>query len=193
MNVGLFGGTFNPPHLAHLIIAETVRDQFQLDQIWWIPTFVPPHKSNSDLASAQARLEMTREALADNVSFVVLDVELRRKGISYTVDTARALKEAYPDVHFSLIIGGDSLRDFHTWREPEDIVRHMPLIVYQRPDTQVPELALYLEGRVQFAEAPLLDISGTEIRARIRRGHSIRYLVPATVEDYILEHHLYME
>ncbi len=193
MNVGLFGGSFNPPHLAHLIVAETVREQFWLDQVWWIPARRPPHKAEEALVSSQHRLEMTRRATQDHPAFAVSDVEVRRADASYTVETVRALQAAHPDYVFSLLLGGDSLRDFGTWRQPGEIVARVPLIVYRRPGAADIEVEPYLAGRVRFAEAPLLEISGTEIRARLREGRSIRYLVPDAVRAYIEEHGLYVK
>ena len=192
MNIGLFGGSFNPPHLAHLIVAETVREQFRLDQVWWMPARRPPHKAEETLVSSQHRLEMTRRATQDHPAFAVSDVEVRRAGASYTVETVRALQATHPEYAFSLLLGGDSLRDFGTWRQPEEIVARVPLIVYRRPGAADIEVEPYLAGRVRFAEAPLLEISGTEIRARLREGRSIRYLVPDAIRAYIEEHGLYV-
>ncbi|MFQ5570700.1 MAG: nicotinate (nicotinamide) nucleotide adenylyltransferase [Rhodothermales bacterium] len=192
MNIGLFGGSFNPPHLGHLIVAETVRDQFGLDQVWWIPAFNPPHKAGDALASPRHRFEMTRRATEDNPGFDVSDIEIRREGTSYTVDTIRTLQEAHPAYAFSLLIGGDSLRAFGTWHHPDEIIARVPLIVYRRSGEERLEIEPGPAGRVRFAEAPLLDISGTEIRARLRARRSIRYFVPDSVRTYIEQHGLYL-
>lgn len=191
MNIGLFGGSFDPPHLAHLIVAETVREQFQLDQIWWIPAFQAPHKTGAVLADAHHRLEMVRRVTQDHPGFAVSDVEVQRTGISYTIDTVRMLQEAHPEHAFSLLLGGDSLRLFETWYQPEAIAARVPLIVYRRPGVADIVPAPYLEDRVRFAHAPLIDISATEIRARVRQGRSIRYFVPDPVRAYIEEKGLY--
>lgn len=191
MNVGLFGGSFNPPHVAHLIVAETVRDQFDLDHILWMPSYVPPHKDDEDLAAATHRLRMVERAVTGNPAFVVSDREIQRKGTSYTVETIAELQEAQPDVSFALIIGSDSLRAFGSWHRPEDIIDRVPLIVYKRPGASSSVAEPRFANRARFADAPLLDISGTEIRARCRSGHSIRYLVPESVRAYIDEHGLY--
>ncbi|MDX1547318.1 MAG: nicotinate-nucleotide adenylyltransferase [Rhodothermales bacterium] len=192
MIVGLFGGSFNPPHLGHLLVAETVRDQFALDAVWWIPARVPPHKvgEGEDLAAPAHRLAMTRLAVADHDAFAVSDVEVRREGPSYTVETVRALQAAHPEHTFHLILGGDSLRGFASWRRPEEIAERVPLLVYRRPGA-APAVPEELEGRVRFAEAPLLAISSTDLRARCRAGRSLRYLVPEPVRAYIEEHRLY--
>jgi nicotinate-nucleotide adenylyltransferase len=192
MTIGLFGGSFDPPHLGHLIVAETIRDQFQLDQIWWIPAFDPPHKEGSALTASRHRLALTRRATEDNPGFAVSDVEVQRADTSYTVDTVRALQDAHPAYAFSLLLGGDSLRTFGAWRRPEEIAARVPLLAYHRADVAPVAMPPFLEGRLRFAEAPLIDISGTEIRARVRAGRSIRYLVPDAVQAYIETHRLYV-
>lgn len=193
MKVGIFGGSFNPPHLAHLIMAERVREQFGLDQVLWIPNRIPPHKLEAGLVAPAHRLAMTRLAVEGNPAFTVSDVELRRDGVSYTLDTVRSLQEAMPENEYHLIIGEDSLRDFPTWHRPEEIVRRVPLIVYRRPGVVIDSLPDYISARVRFAEAPLIEISGTDIRARLRAGRSIRYLVTEPTRTYIEKHGLYLD
>lgn len=191
MDIGLFGGSFNPPHLAHLVVAEVVRDQFALDQVWWIPNATPPHKPGTALAGVQDRLAMTRAATEDNPAFRVCNIEVERAGVSYTVDTVRALQEQHPDTDFGLIIGSDSLDHFAEWHRPEEIAERVDLIVYKRPGVieAVPESRF--ANQVRYAAAPVMEISGTEVRARWRAGRSIRYLVPEAVREYIKAHDLY--
>jgi nicotinate-nucleotide adenylyltransferase len=191
MKVGLFGGSFNPPHVAHLIVAETVREQFAFNQILWMPALIPPHKRESRLASAEHRLEMTRLATASNPAFAVSDLELRRSGLSYTADTIRTLQETNPSIAYSLIVGGDSFRGFTSWYRPQEILERVPLIVYERGEDAQTEIEASFGGRVCFAAAPLLAISSTDIRERCATGHSIRYLVPEPVREYIEAHGLY--
>lgn len=191
MRVGLFGGSFNPPHLAHLIVAETIREQFGLDVIWWIPAYQPPHKTGAALAPATHRLAMTQAAIARNPGFAVSDLEIQREGTSYTVDSVRTLQAKHPDHTFALLVGSDSLHGFSSWHKPEEIIARVPLIVYQRPGTVTTKTEPAFAERVHFANAPLLEISGTEIRQRLRKGHSIRYLVPDGVRAYIDQHKLY--
>lgn len=191
MDLGIYGGTFNPPHLAHLIIAETVRDQFGLDRVLWVPAGRPPHKDVRGLASARDRLAMTKLAVEGNASFSVSEIEMGRDGASYTVDTLGALQQAYPDARLHLLLGGDSLAQFASWRQPDVILERARLIVYDRPGADAPDVSGRVAEQARFAEAPLLMISGTEVRARCERGASIRYLVPEPVRAYIREHGLY--
>jgi len=191
MDVGLFGGSFNPPHVAHLIVAEVARDQFGLDEVWWIPNATPPHKSSDELAAVEHRLEMTRRVVSDNAGFRLCDIEVERAGVSYTVETVRALQERHPDTDFGLIIGSDSLDHFADWHRPDEIAERVPLVVYKRPgviDT-VPEPRF--ARHVRYVAAPVMEVSGTEIRSRCRSGRSIRYLVPDPVHAYIEENGLY--
>lgn len=189
--VGLFGGSFNPPHLGHLIVAETVREQFGLAQVLWMPGHQPPHKHDHRLADPAHRLAMTRLATEGHPAFAVSDLEIRRRGLSYTLDTVEALQDAHPDVDFALILGGDSLASFRTWHRPDAILARVPLLVYRRPGDDVGPLDADLRARVRTAEAPLIDVSSTDLRARCRAGRSIRYRVPDAVRAYIDAHGLY--
>lgn len=193
MEVGLFGGSFNPPHIAHLIVAEAVREQFDLDEVWWMPTYIAPHKADAGeaMAPAACRLEMTRRATRSNPAFRVSSEEVERGGTSYTVETLRTLGQRHPDTRFALILGSDSLAGFPSWHRPEEIAERARLLVYRRPGADAPDLPPRLRQRVHFAEAPLLEISGSALRARRRRGQSLRYLVPTPVRAYIEEQDLY--
>ena len=193
MDIGIFGGSFNPPHIAHLIVAELVRDQFGLEEIWWMPSAQPPHKRPHSLAAPRHRLAMTRLATADQPAFEVSEVEIERGGTSYTVDTVRALQEAHPGTDFGLVLGSDSLVHFGAWHRPDEIVRRVPLIVYRRPGTSPLEAPPRFADRVRLADAPLLEVSGTALRARRRQGRSVRYLVPPAVLEYMNRHGLYVE
>ncbi len=191
MDIGLFGGSFNPPHVAHQVVAEVVRDQYGLDEVWWIPNDTPPHKSEEDLASADERLAMTRLAIDGNPAFRVHDVEIQRTGVSYTVDTVRELQTAHPDTQFALIIGSDSLDQFASWHKPDEIAERVPLIVYKRPGALKTVAEPRFANHVHYAAAPVMELSGTEIRARCQKGRSIRHLVPDSVRTFIEEHQLY--
>ncbi len=192
MTLGIFGGSFNPPHLAHLIVAERVRDQMELDTVLWIPANVPPHKqSDPELASPAHRLAMTRLATQGNPGFEVSDIELRRPGPSYTVHTLMQLREAFPNTRLFLILGGDSFEQLPSWYQPERILELASLVVYHRPGADFSHVPEAFMRHAHFIRTPLLEISGTTIRKLIRTGHSCRYMVPEAVRLYIEEHNLY--
>jgi nicotinate-nucleotide adenylyltransferase len=191
MDIGLFGGSFNPPHVAHLVVAEVARDQFGFDEVWWIPNATPPHKSADGLAAVDHRLAMTRRAVAGNPAFRVCGIEVERAGVSYTVDTVEALQEQYPGMDFHLIIGSDSLDHFAEWHRPEEIAERVPLVVYKRPGVIDAVPKPRFANHVRFVAAPVMEVSGTEIRSRCRAGRSIRYLVPDPVRTYIEDNGLY--
>ena len=191
MDVGLFGGSFNPPHVAHQIVAEIARDQFDFEEVWWIPNATPPHKSSDELAGVEHRLAMTERIVSEHSAFRLCDIEVKRAGVSYTVETIRALQDRHPETTFGLLIGSDSLDHFANWKCSEEIADRVPLVVYKRPggigEVAEPRFA----NRVHFVSAPVMEVSGTEIRSRCRSGRSIRYLVPDSVRTYIEEHDLY--
>ncbi len=206
--IGIFGGTFNPVHLAHLRSAEEVREAQELDRIVFIPSASPPHKQT--VAPAAHRLAMVRLAVAGNPHFQVSTIEIVRRGRSYSVDTLRALRARMPHASFAFIMGADAFREIDTWKEYASIFELADLIVTSRPPRR--DLALqralpvavrahfcyrsgYLEhrtgNRILFQSVSDLDISASSIRQRLSRGLSIRYLVPAAVERYITRHGLY--
>jgi nicotinate-nucleotide adenylyltransferase len=188
---GVFGGSFNPPHVGHLAVAEAAADAARLDRVLWIPAATPPHKRDDPtLASAADRLAMVRLATAGNDRFEVSDVEIAREGVSYTVDTLRALSAERPDARWSLILGGDSFTAFPTWRDPAGILSIARLLVYARPGAS-PAIPPDLAPHVDVVDGPALDLSSTELRARIGAGRSVRYLVPDAVRAYIDDRALY--
>jgi nicotinate-nucleotide adenylyltransferase len=191
MDIGLFGGSFNPPHIAHLVVAEVVCDQFDLSEVWWIPNATPPHKPDDELVTVNHRLAMTRTAVESNARFRVCDVEVQRDGVSYTVETLRVLQEQHPDTDFALLLGSDSLDHLGEWHCPDEIVERVPLIVYKRPGAIESVAAPRFANHVRYASAPIMEVSSTEVRARRRAGRSIRYLVPEGVRTYIETHDLY--
>ncbi len=189
--VGIFGGSFNPPHVAHLAVAEAARDQVGLDRVLWIPAATAPHKQGRAVTEAHHRLAMTRLAVAGNKAFEVSDWEIEQGGVSYTVDTIRALQASNPDTQYDLILGGDSLAQFASWREPEEILRRVALIVYPRPGADLADVDPAVMARATVLDRPLLDPSSTVIRRLLRSACSVRYLVPDAVLVYIAEHGLY--
>jgi nicotinate-nucleotide adenylyltransferase len=184
--IGLFGGTFDPVHTGHLIIAETVRECAGLDLVIFIPAAHPPHKQYDLMFSAGERFEMLSRAVQGNEGFTVTDIEMNRSGPSYTIDTIREMKAAVPPgVDMSFILGKDNLHEMSFWKDPQDIVRECKILVADRRcDKEIP-VPGWLKDRVRFIKTPLIDISSSDIRLAISEGRSIRYLVPGTVLDFI--------
>jgi len=193
MRIGIFGGTFNPPHVGHLIVIESVREQIKFDKIFVVPSAQTPNKPGAVLAPAYDRLEMTRLAVEGNAHLTVSSIEIERKGISYTVDTVMAFAEQYPRADLSLIIGADNLRDFQTWKSPREILTRVDLIVMNRPGIAPVDAKDEYARLSTLVNVPQIGISGTDIRRRVKMGRSIRYLVPPAVEEYILHHKLYRD
>jgi nicotinate-nucleotide adenylyltransferase len=196
MRIGIFGGTFDPVHVAHLILAEQSREQGQLDQVWFVPAGQPPHKAHHEVTPFAQRAEMLSLALAGNPAFRVEDLEKNRPGPSYTADTLAEFQTRHPEQEFFLLLGGDSLRDLPGWHQPHRIVERATLLVMARPHVQgvsKEELQAQLERpvRMQVVQAPVVDISSRDLRERVRSGRSIRYQVPRAVEMYIQDKRLY--
>lgn len=188
-NIGLFGGSFNPPHMGHLIVCESIRSQLNLDTVFFIPTAQPPHKKDIRLAPPDVRFEMTKLAVQDNPRFAVSDSEIRRGGTSYTIDTLQEFHRLYNFARLYLMIGADNWTEFDTWKMPEGIMELADVVVMTRPGfpfEQRPSLP-----NVRFVDVPHIGISGTMIRLNIKSGRSIRYLVPSAVEEMIKKLALY--
>ena len=209
--IGIFGGSFDPVHLGHLILAECCREQAHLDCVIFIPTAVSPHKVGSEPVSAEDRVEMLKLAIAGHAPFEVSTIEIERGGISYTVDTLQALSDgkglpsriqnaAKRDLFF--LMGADSLEDFPTWREPERICALATPLIVSRPGSPAPVLDAILPFVPQsrqdhiansLVRMPLIDISSTEIRSAAAAGKSIRYQTPRAVEAFIASNAIYSE
>ena len=190
--IGIFGGTFDPPHLAHLIAAEMAVEAFALDKLFFIPANIPPHKTKEQVTDGMHRLAMTEIAAQGNDKFEVSRVEIDRPGPSYTVDTLREIQKQRSPEKIFLFIGLDQMAVFHTWHKWEQILESAEMVVMIRPWQKFDEIDSSLIDRVKILLMPLLDISSTDIRARVRAGKSIRYLVPDEVREYIAEHKLYL-
>ena len=189
MKLGIFGGTFNPPHTAHLIGAELVREKFYLDRILFIPTYIPPHKEQPEISPA-ARMRMLHIAIEDNPYFQLLDLEIKRREISYTVDTIREIIAKNPGDSLYLIMGTDQALEFREWKETETLLTLLEFIIVTRPGFDRERIDKILRGKAQFFELNI-DISSTMIRNRIKDGKSIRYLIPKSVREYIIANGLY--
>jgi nicotinate-nucleotide adenylyltransferase len=198
MRIGVFGGTFDPVHLAHLVLAEQCREQARLDEVWFVPAGAPPHKSHGDITPAKQRREMLELAVAGHECFRIQPLELDRDGPSFTVDTLDQFHRESPQHEFFLLLGADSVRDLPTWREPHRILQLATVVAVNRGDRPGFQPAALtndftpqeLDGFLTV-QIPGLDLSSSDIRQRVRAGRSIRYLVPRAVEVYIAQHGLY--
>ncbi len=193
MKIGIYGGSFNPPHLGHLIVVESVQDQLQFDKIFFVPASVPPHKIDRTLAPASDRLEMLKLALKGHPVFAGSDIELSRRGYSYTVDTLQQFRLLYPSAEFSIVIGADNFLEIDTWKAVDEIMDNAGLVVMNRPAYAPGTLKSRFDRFARFVQVPSIGISSTDIRLRIKQGRSIRYLVPKDVEQYIYSKALYRE
>jgi nicotinate-nucleotide adenylyltransferase len=196
VKLGVLGGTFDPVHVGHLVLAEQAREQLALDRVLWVPTGDPWRKSEDDVSAAEHRCAMVRLAVQDNPAFELCTLEVERQGPSYSVDTFVALRDNYSDAQFAFLLGLDSLRDVPNWREPQRLLELTSLAVAPRAGERLAkaELERLLPGlseRVVWVEMPRIDISATELRRRVAEGRSVRYQVPAAVDAYIREHRLY--
>jgi nicotinate-nucleotide adenylyltransferase len=193
--IGLVGGTFDPPHVVHLVLAEFAWDALDLDAIWFLPAADPPHKDGTRTSIAH-RLAMLTLAIGDRPEFSILRIDIERPGPHYTVETLRLLRAVHPDDEFYFVMGGDSLRDLPKWRDPAALMQLCTFVVMGRPDVHIaPEMHEAplpgLKERVILIDSPMLGFSSTEIAARLRAGKSARYLVPDVVLSYIETHGLY--
>jgi nicotinate-nucleotide adenylyltransferase len=218
LRLGILGGTFNPIHNGHIAIARQAREALGLDQILFIPAGDPPHKQDRSLAPAKDRYEMVRLAIASEATFALSDVEIRRSGKSYTVDTIRLLQQEYgPQTRLSFLIGLDAFLDLPSWREPETLLRLCSFVVISRPGLLFQTLATMAllpplpaqsladldTGRISTLDIPIgtqhltclrlppSEESASDIRMRIRQGLPVANQLPPLVESYILHHHLY--
>ncbi len=214
--LGILGGTFNPIHYGHLAAAEEVRDRLKLDRVLFIPSFLPPHKQEEDMPSAVQRLEMVRLAISGNKNFKISDIEVKRGGKSYTIDTVEALLTLYPGTELYFITGLDSFLDIQTWKGWERLLTLCSFVALSRPGYSFTDLAKIVflkesalglaaldrqetaqiavksdQKRVYLERISLYDISSTDIRTRIRQARTIKYHLPEAVEHYIIENKLY--
>ena len=195
--LGLFGGTFDPPHVGHLILASEAKSQLELSRVLWTVTPDPPHKQDQPITSLEHRLAMVRLAIGDDPSFELSEVELSRPGPHYTVDTIKLLAQQNPEAEIVPILGGDSLNDLPTWHQPKELLYAAHWVgVMRRPGEQTNLEALERElpgisSKIHYVDAPLLEIASREIRNRVATGKPFRYYLPETVYEYIERHHLY--
>lgn len=200
MRLGIFGGSFNPVHYGHLLLAESAREQLALDEVWLIPAAVSPFKVGQEQAPAKARLEMLELALAGSEHLRASSLEIDRGGVSYTVETLAAIAGEHPGARLFLLMGADSLRDLPSWREPARICELATPAVVRRGGAREPDFSglanvvssdRLAEIRAAQVQMPLIELSSTELRARAAAGQSLRYRTPRAVEKYIETHRLY--
>ena len=191
MKYGFFGGTFDPIHIGHLIIAETVKELLALDKIIFIPTGNPPHKENPQIISAHHRFEMVRLATQDNSDFELSDIESKGNEISYSVNTLRILSRSIKREDIFWIIGSDSLHMMDTWREPKEIFKLSQVVVYPRLNYPAVEAPAVFTAQAIVLNATIIEISASTIREMVYKNHSIRYFVSKEVNSYIETHALY--
>lgn len=184
-HVGILGGTFDPPHLGHLLIAEEVKDTLELTEIWFIPSYEPPHKRKAN-TSAQERMEMLQKAVASNDSFKISTIEIDRLGKSYTFDTMDMLVTTHPDITFYFIIGADMVAYLPKWYRIKDLLQIVDFVGVGRNGYN-----LETDYSIRTLMIPMIDISSSLIRDRINKKRSIKYLLPEDVESYIKGKRLY--
>ena len=199
MNIGILGGTFDPVHIGHLVMAEEARIKLGLDEMLFIPAGQPWLKQDNDITPASYRVEMVRRAIVTNPYFKLCTIEVEHTGPSYTVDTLRVLHEQYEQsgrgVDLFFIIGRDALVDLPLWKEPNELIQLCHLVIAPRSSSRnLKPLDVSMPGlldKVIQLDAPVIEVSSSQVRQRVAMGLSIRYLVPAEVEDYIVEQKLY--
>ncbi len=188
--IGIFGGTFDPPHRGHIAIAEKAMKQLSLDIIYFVPAYVPPHKLHHHSITAKHRLTMVKLALDGKKDFKVSTIELRRRGISYTVDTLKSFRNRFPNAALILIVGADNLEQFQSWKSPKVILQLASLAVYRRRGFN--QSLKNQNIAFQPIKGQLLQVSSTEIRNRLMKGLTVSKLISKSIERYIKRHALYL-
>jgi len=200
MRLGIYGGTFDPVHYGHLLLAESCREQCKLDQVWFVPAAVPPHKQERIVSDAAARIELLQLAIGGQEAFAVSTVEIDRGGVSFTVDTLATIREREPSAELFLLMGADTLDELPNWREPRRVLELAMPVVVHRAGAAAPHFGsiapLVTPERLRAIQAsqvemPAIGISSTEMRRRVAAGRSIRFMTPRAVEMSILRRALY--
>lgn len=196
--VGIFGGTFDPPHLGHLILASEALAALKLSRVLWVLTSIPPHKLGQEITDLNDRLQMVRLAVKHEPSFELSRADIDRAGPHYTLDTVKLLSTKYPEADLVLLIGGDSLHDLPTWHKPRELIASVQAVgVMRRPGDQIDLGALEgqirgIGGKLRYIDAPLLEIASHEIRERVRAGLPYRYYLTPEVYRYVVKRRLYL-
>jgi len=196
--VGILGGTFDPPHIGHLILAEYSAEALGLNHLLFLPAADPPHKQQQNKLPIAHRLAMLERAIAENDRFAISRVDIDRPGPHYSLDAVRIIREHFSEAEIYFVMGGDSLRDLPKWHRPADLIRLCRIAAIRRPFDDIcldmhADVLPELERRLEIIDAPLLEISSSQIVKRLREGKSVRYLVPQSVLDYIAAQGLYKD
>ncbi|WP_408006861.1 nicotinate-nucleotide adenylyltransferase [Pseudalkalibacillus sp. A8] len=186
--IGILGGTFDPPHIGHLMMAQEAVEQCKLDKVWFMPSASPPHKKMNGVTAGNDRIEMVKRTIDDVEGFKLSLIEFEREGPSYTVDTMKELKEKHPDIEFFFIIGGDSVEALHTWDRIDQLVEIITFIGIKRPGHEFE--SPYLD-KIIAIETPLIGISSTMLRERFRHNKNTKYYVTDEVREYVEVNRLY--
>ena len=194
MKVCIFGGTFDPPHLGHLIIAQTIFEAENFDQIVFVPAYQPPHKNGMKISPVDQRLEMLKIAISENPNFIMSDLEIQRKGLSYSIDTIIEYKKQnnLSSDELFYLMGSDSLKQFKKWKDTKRIIDESRVIVAIRPGFRPSDIPNWILAKIQFASIPRIEISSTTIRNRWIDDKTIRYMVTESVWQYINKNKLYL-
>lgn len=192
MRLGIFGGTFDPPHVGHLIVAQDIHEALELDRLLFMPASIPPHKRGVQLTPGEIRLRMLRASVAGDNRFEVSDIELRRPGPSYTVDTLREMRRQHPDGQLYFIMGADQLVGFSSWKQPQEVAELAQLVVIGRGGLEPWDVKPAIDVDYRAVAVTRVDISAREIRRRVQEGRCIRYMVTEPVLRIIAEEKLYV-
>ena len=192
MKICLFGGTFDPPHIGHLLLAQTIFEEESFDKVLFIPAYQPPHKNN--ISPVKDRVNMLKLAVKENPNFEISEIELDRGGVSYTIDTIKALKDELKISNESCyyLMGSDTLLDFHSWKKPREILNECRVIVAIRPGFRPSDLKPWILHKIHFSNIPRFEISSSNIRERWTKNKTIRYMVTLPVWNYINKNKLYL-
>lgn len=191
MRIGIFGGTFDPPHVAHLIVAEQVLNQLELDEIWMMPVSLPPHKSQVRVTDARHRLSMVEKAVASHPQISAFPFEVERGGVSYTYDTVCELRLQYPDHEFYFVIGADMVEYLPHWHNIRELLGMVQFVAVSRPAYSLEQPFADAGHSIIRVEVPQMEISSSYIREKVGKKESIRYLVPDAVRQFIEENQIY--
>ena len=193
MKICLFGGTFDPPHIGHLLIAQTICEEEQFEKIIFIPSLNPPHKTKRIISPVNLRVEMLKSAIKSNPHFEISEIEIQRGGTSFTIDTIQSYKKEFNiarnEIYF--LMGSDSLREFHTWKDPQKILKECHVIVALRPGFKLSSIPNWILHNIQFANIPQFEVSSSTIRNRWKENKTIRYMVTQPVWEFINSHNLF--